>query len=415
MNRINSLLNHIQPTAASLTPLSQYGQGTIENHADVGIESISDIAPPLHLTSTYHTHLHQPPYPENSPHSPEDYKLVYSRYDSQTRRRVEAVLAAIEKNSDNSQNYCLTYSSGLSAILALFTALQPQTIYTKIGYFGTKEVLNLYNPKLNQLSDQDFHNLAQGGAQSPRLDIIWLETPANTSCDVHDIEFYARVAKEHNSILIVDSTFSTPIGLSPLQLGADIVMHSATKYLSGHADLLGGSVVFAANNTKINGKSFFLKLFHQRSIAGNVQGNLESWLLLRSLRTLSLRVHKQSESSLKVVEFLLQQRVLPLEVLHPINPNHNSHQIYKKLTQEKKLRLTPSCFSIVLADGVAAQKFCASLKLFKQATSLGSVESLVDWRYLHDKSVSPGLLRLSIGVEEAQDLIDDIKQALQSV
>jgi len=198
--------------------------------------------------------------------------------------------------------------------------------------------------------------------------------------------------------VVVDSTFATPILQNPLQLGADIVIHSCTKALGGHSDLMAG--VLVANETIAN------QLHRERTLLGSVLGNLECWLLLRSLRTLKLRVKRQCKTAIKIALWLEKNEKVT-KVWHPIVASHPDHELCKK-----QMKAPPACFSFELKSPEQASVLPKRLKMFTNATSLGGVESLIDYRFAYDKSVSSCLLRISIGLESAKDLIADLEQGL---
>ncbi|CAF3792787.1 unnamed protein product [Rotaria sp. Silwood1] len=223
---------------------------------------------------------------------------------------------------------------------------------------------------------------------------------------VADIEWFAELASRTGACLAVDSTLSSPLGQRPLEHGAHVVMHASTKYLSGHSDLLGGVLIVHSSLSDRLG----CKLLAERNIDGAVMGNLETWLLLRSMRTLSLRVRRQCQTASIVVQWLEKQRTDGHKVKKVHHPSLESHPSYSLAA--RYLRLPPATFSFELESESQAKSFAQSLVLCTPATSLGGVETLVDWRYMHDTSVSPALLRVSIGLEEPEDIIQDFEQAL---
>lgn len=236
--------------------------------------------------------------------------------------------------------------------------------------------------------------------------IIWLETPKNPDCTQEDIAYYAEKAKSLNAKVVVDSTFATPILQRPLELGAHFVMHSTTKQLGGHSDLLGGVIV-------TQDEAAHHELFERRNVEGNVMGSLETWLLLRSLRTLPMRVIQQSKNATALAQYLQNQ--IPhgkiVKVYHPSLPScEKDYEI-----ASRQMDMPPGILSVELSTMEQAQQFPKLLKLFTDATSLGAVESLVDWRYKFDKTVPKGLLRLSIGLEHIDDMIADWEQALKHI
>jgi cystathionine gamma-synthase len=401
---------------------------TLLVHCDEDMEPgpISDVAPPIHMATTF----------EMMDQAKENF--VYSRAHHPTRRRLEKLLGMIEGG------YATVYSSGLACVAALIQHIKPCKIFIakKEGYFGCQDVMNFFvhiiecyhgsDESLLELVDiehldqfieqhvnQQYENdtgatvssnaLAfKNGRQSPYL--IWLETPKNPSCILEDIESYSKKAKQIGALLVVDSTFATPIIQKPLKLGADFVMHSATKFLAGHSDVLAGVVV---SKNEITAKM----LHKEQSVMGNVLGNMESWLLLRSLRTVKLRVMQQSETAQKLAEWLESQVKNPEtnSVLTKVwYPNLKSSPYYD-LCQKQMNGRGPGMISIELDSPENAQKLPSLLHVFIAAVSLGGYESLIDYRYKWDKTVSPLLLRLSIGLENVQDLIKDLKRAFQQL
>ena len=405
-----SVLQPHIPNVASF-PFPLHGS-SIDTHADDGVEATPDISPPLHPTTTFYQ---SPPYADGQ---------IYSRTHSVTRLRVESVLGHYEGGS------ATTYASGLSAATALIHAVRPRRIYSEAGYHGVKGALGYWKERqvggvpvefLTEAQVKALHNdptphptphsawrggegetsTGEGGERV--LDLIWLEAPNNPYTTLADIAWFASLAQKTGACLVVDSTLSTPLGMQPLNHGAHVVMHATTKYFSGHSDLLGGLLI-----TRY--PALHAQLQTERVIDGAVMGNLEAWLLLRSLRTFHLRVKQQTGSVMRVVQWLEKERVTSGKVVvvhHPCLPTHPSYAL-----SEKYLTLPPATFAVELRGGKeAALTVARGLKLFHMATSLGGVESLVDWRYQYDPTVSQGLLRVSIGVEEVEDLLADLTQA----
>jgi cystathionine gamma-synthase len=204
----------------------------------------------------------------------------------------------------------------------------------------------------------------------------------------------------------VDSTLASPLGQRPFEHGAHVVLHSSSKYLSGHSDVLGGVIIVHSSLSNV----LTCKLLAERNIDGAVMGGLEAWLLLRSMRTLSLRVRRQCQTALIIVEWLEKQRIDGHKVTKVHHPSLESHPSYPLVA--RYLRLPPATFSFELESESQALSFTRSLLLCAQATSLGGIETSVDWRYKFDTNVSPALLRVSIGIEEPEDIIQDFQQAL---
>jgi len=262
------------------------------------------------------------------------------------------------------------------------------------GYHGTRLLLN-------SLKDGWNLELLEYGKDKPTqgLGLVFLETPNNPYIEVKDVEQYAKVARQYSCLLALDATLATPLGLDAFGLGADIVMHSSTKCLGGHSDLLGGVLI-----CKDEQRAALLR--KERTLLGSNMGNLETFLLMRSIRTLSIRVERQAQSAEKIAKWLAVHPKVA-KVWHPALPTHGTHEIAKKL-----LKLMPSTFSFSTKDPNKAKTLGKSTYLFSEATSLGGVESLMDWRYQYDTTVDPALLRLTIGLEHPDDLIQDLQQAL---
>jgi cystathionine gamma-synthase len=258
----------------SALPFTIHGS-TIECHGDDGIETTGDVAAPLHLSTTFVSG------------APESYGQVYSRMDNVTRRRVEAVLGAVEGG------HAVTYTSGQSAATALIHCIKPRRVYLDAGYHGVKGAFKLWSERLNagggqvefvtleqckQLHDQEKQEPSKdrvpwrpaAAGEQRSLDLIWLESPNNPYTTLVDIEWFAELASQMGACLVVDSTLASPLGLRPLEHGAHVVMHSSTKYLSGHSDLLGGVLIVHSSLSDVLTE----KLFGERIIDGAVMGNL---------------------------------------------------------------------------------------------------------------------------------------------
>eukprot|EP01112_Ceratiomyxa_fruticulosa_P014544 TRINITY_DN4175_c0_g1_i6.p1 TRINITY_DN4175_c0_g1~~TRINITY_DN4175_c0_g1_i6.p1 ORF type:complete len:272 (-),score=45.81 TRINITY_DN4175_c0_g1_i6:83-898(-) len=230
-------------------------------------------------------------------------------------------------------------------------------------------------------------------------DVVWIESPSNPFCELSDFDDWAKRAKEVGAYTVVDSSFASPVLQTPLEHGIDIVMHSSTKFIGGHSDILSGLLV-----TKDKTMASTLKT--ERSLLGNVPGSLECFLLLRSVRTMHLRVTRQSESATTLVKYLSTHKLVQ-KVHHPSLPTHSSHALCLK-----QMKGGPGVFSVELITPEITQQCLKKLKLFLQATSLGGVESMIDWRYRYDTSLPATLLRVAVGLEDPHDLIKDWEQAL---
>jgi cystathionine beta-lyase/cystathionine gamma-synthase len=249
-------------------------------------------------------------------------------------------------------------------------------------------------------------------AITPATKLVWIETPGNPRMSITDIAACAEIAHRHGALLGVDNTFATPVLTRPLELGADIVMHSATKYFGGHSDMVGGALV-------VRDQKLFEELYFVQNATGAILSPFDSFLCHRGLKTLELRVREQSRTALRLAEWLAEQRQVK-RVLYPGLPNHSGHEIAKQQMDGA----FGGMLSFELDADYAATKRCVeSTKLFQLAVSLGAVESLIEQpasmshasyapadRAKH--GISDGLIRLSVGLEDFEDLRDDLAKAL---
>ncbi len=346
---------------------------TLALHADAGIERDPDVAPPIHVSTTFT--------------ADNEAGLVYARADQPTRRRLEAVLGALEGGE------AVVYASGQAATIAALLHLRPRRVaIARGGYHGTHAALEALRP---------FG--IEGGPLDAALgkgDLVWLETPRNPTCELADVAAHAARAHAAGALLAVDSTFATPVLQRPLALGADLVMHSVTKLLAGHSDALAGVLVARE-------AALAASLREARTVSGSVPGALETWLALRGLRTLGLRVRRQTGTATALAAWL-EPRVA--RVWHPSLPSHPGHAL-----AARQMSGPGPILSIELASEAAARELPRHLALFRDATSLGGVESLIEWRRKHDPEAPPTLLRLSIGLEEPEDLVADLERGLARV
>jgi cystathionine beta-lyase/cystathionine gamma-synthase len=312
----------------------------------------------------------------------------------------------------------LTYSSGLAAFNALITFLNPKRVAIGAGYHGCHGVLRLHQ-KLSGLKllplDCKPEDLQEG-------DLLHLETPVNPTGEAFDIQHYADIAHSRGAYLSVDATFAPPPLQDPFKHGADIVMHSGTKYIGGHSDMLCGVLA-------VKYKEWLPKMVDERLYLGAVMGGLEGWLGVRSVRTLELRVMKQSESAQRIVDALdgaltgktvgtgLSQA--DAEIIKSVVKKvyHASLQTedYKTWLRKQMPNGYGPVFSIALKSPDLARALPSKLHLFHHATSLGGVESLIEWRTMTDSSVEKDLLRISIGIEDDRDLLDDLIQGFKAL
>jgi cystathionine gamma-synthase len=340
-----------------------------------------------------------------------DYALIdpantYGRDDNPGYRHVEAVLCALENGAD-----ALVLPSGMAAIGAVFRTLRrgDAVAVQRPIYYGTLAWLAKFcthrEIALHHFEGSDPASLERlAGAAKPA--IVWVETPSNPMLDVVDIASTADVAHAAGALLGVDSTAATPILTRPLALGADLVMHSATKYLNGHSDVVAGVLVTGRKDER------WAAIRTDRHDAGALLGPFEAWLLLRGLRTLALRVREGSKNALAVARFLEGHPEVE-RVLYPGLPSHPQHAVAQRQMDGGYGGL----LSFQVKGGAdQALAVAGRLQLIARATSLGGTESMIEHRFTIEgraTGVPPNLLRLSVGIEDADDLIADLGQALQ--
>lgn len=338
--------------------------------------------------------------------------LIYSRDDNPTYRVVEGVLADIESGAD-----AMLFGSGMAAAVSVFQALRPgdHVIAPKVMYWALRNWLidfsKTWGVGIDFVNTSDVDAIA-AAIQPAKTKLIWLETPANPMWHIADIRAVVDEAQKqsqaHPIRVAVDSTVATPVLSRPLELGADIVMHSATKYLNGHSDVIAGALICADKDDE-----FWLRIRKVRRQGGAVLSPQDSAQLLRGMRTLVLRVRTSCESAMFLAE-QLQQTDHVVEVLYPGLPSFADHATAVKQMEGG----FGGMLSIRVRGGAkAAIDIAARTQLWKRATSLGGVESLIEHRASiegEDTPVPNDLLRLSVGIEDAQELLADLVQAIQA-
>lgn len=391
-----------------------YHPSTLAIHADDDLATsapATDIAPPLHTSTTFS-------YPGDPAHLVPAADLtsaatyhIYSRHTAPTSTRLELLLATLIHAPT------LTYSSGLSALFAAYTLLNPKRVAITGGYHGAYGVLGLHT----RLSGLQVLPLDCAESELRPGDVIHVETPVNPSGEARNLAHYSAKAKTVGAVLLVDATFGPPGLQDPFDFGADIVMHSGTKYLGGHSDMLCG--VLATRN-----QDYYAQLLKDRLFLGSVMGSLEGWLGVRSIRTLELRVAAASQNAEKLVLWLsgcvegatqypcVEQMGADVQKV-VASVSHASVQSKDDLEWIRKQM--PGGFGPVFAimarsEGLA-RRLPSKLRLFGHATSLGGVESLVEWRAMSDATVDRKLLRFSIGIERWEDLRADIWNACKEL
>ncbi|KOO26691.1 cys met metabolism pyridoxal-phosphate-dependent protein [Chrysochromulina tobinii] len=384
ISRVGSARMAIRAASSSAVPP---GSSTAAVHADALADvdwmmtTDKDVSPPISLSTTYTC-----PEEGSSGH-------IYSRISNPTRDRAELLLGAIE-STPTEPAHAVLYASGLAATFGVLARLLPRRVAISGGYHGTHLVLS----QLQRIS---------GGAHGASVplpvpdevasalrpgDLIWLETPRNPDCHVADVSAYVAAARAVGGIhVVVDATFAPPPLQRPLTLGADVVMHSTTKYLAGHSDAIGGALC-------VSDAALATALKADRTALGATPGSLEPWLLMRSLPV------DGSDAAHPL-------RGLVKSVAHPSLPSDPAHEIARRQMSGGY----GGCFALELSTEAAAKALPKALLLFRDATSLGGVESLIEWRRKYDQKISPLLLRCSVGLEEPEHLRADLQRAILEV
>ena len=336
----------------------------------------------------------------------------YARTGNPTRTALEACLAALE-----GAEYGLAFASGMAAIDTALKLLNPgdHVLASNDVYGGTFRLFDKqykkYGIEFSYVESTDLKAVEAG--LRPNTRFVWLETPTNPRLKVADIQAIAEVAHRHDPAIkvMVDNTFATPYLQQPLALGADLVLHSTTKYLGGHSDVVGGAVM--TNDATLHEPLKFLQ-----NAAGAVPGPVDCFLVLRGVKTLHLRMDRHGENALAVAQFLADHPKVT-EVIYPGLESHPQHAV-----AEKQMRNAGGMISFFVQGGeAAARRLAARTRLFALAESLGGVESLIELpsAMTHGSTkgspleVEPGLIRLSVGLEHKEDLIQDLAETLKEI
>ncbi len=329
---------------------------------------------------------------------------VYSRMGNPNRQLLENSISQLEKGEVG-----LAFASGMAATAAVFQTLPPGShlILPHDAYYTTNDLAKtVFGSKGIQISEVNMTRLEEvQAAIRPETAMIWLETPSNPQLSISDIEMIAEIAHSVGALCAVDNTWPTPVLQRPLELGADIVMHSTTKYFGGHSDVLGGCLVLKEEGALSE------QIRKIQAVTGGVPSPFECWLTTRGIKTLYLRVQAQTRTASELASFLAQHPKIE-QVNYPGLPTHPQHEIAKR-----QMHGGFGAMLSVQVKGAAADAMALTgrLKLFTTATSLGGVESLIEHRKSVEGPASPtpdNLLRLSVGLENIEDLKADWEQAL---
>lgn len=337
----------------------------------------------------------------------------YSRTANPTRIMLEDVIAELDNN-----DYALAYSSGSAALMNVVALLKPNEsiLFSSDAYGGTyRYIVNAAGAQgiKYEITDLTDSRKTEQILKATNIKIIWVETPTNPLLKVVDLKKLSKLAKKYSAVLAVDNTFATPVLQDPTKFGADLVIHSTSKYINGHSDVTGGTI-------STSDKELYTRLKFLQNSTGTSLSPYDSWLTLRGARTLELRVLRQTETAINIADFL------------------NSHKKIKKVyypglfVGEQKeivvsqMSMPGAMMSIELDESYDVEKFLSKLKYFPLAESLGGIESLIDHPASMTHSAIPkkerekiglsdGLFRISVGIENKDDLLNDIKEALDSL
>jgi cystathionine gamma-synthase len=371
---------------------------TLAVHAGRQIDTATAaVTPPIHLSTTY----------QRDADGGYARSFSYTRPGNPTRHALESCIAALEGGAE-----AVCFASGSAATHAVFSLLKPgdHVIAPRECYHGTRqqlrEIVSGWGVRVDFVDPT--HNLAELDAHlTPATRLIWIETPCNPTVRVTDIAAVAARARDRGALLVCDNTFATPIVQRPLELGADLVMHSSTKYFGGHSDVMGGAVVARERSDACE------RIRNYQGVAGAVPSPFDCWLIRRSLATLPLRVRTQCANALEVAEYL-QRHPRVERVFYPGLADDPGHGV-----AARQMRGFGAVVAVCVRGGAAeALAVAARTRVFIRATSLGGVESLIEHRASVEGPDTPtpqNLLRLSIGIENAQDLIADLERALRPV
>lgn len=353
------------------------------------------VAPPIHLSTTF----------ERTAEGEPSHGFSYIRDSNPTQERLEEALAAIDGGEA-----ALAFASGMAAASALLQTLPrgshvllPPDCYYNVRSLAA-DLFDRWGLAFDIMPMDDLDAVRR--AMRDNTKVIWSESPSNPLLNVVDLAALASLAHERGALLVTDGTFATPALQRPIEHGADVVLHSTTKYLGGHGDVQGGALIFRRRD------ALFDATLHVRKIVGGVTSPFNSWLVLRGIRTLSARMRVHSENAMAVARFLATHPRVEA-VWYPGLESHRGHEIARRQMSAFGGMLS----FLVRGTRTDALAVTANVRIFTRATSLGSVESLIEHR---NSSEGPGsttaenLLRLSVGLEHAEDLIEDLRNALES-
>jgi cystathionine gamma-lyase/homocysteine desulfhydrase len=365
----------------------------------VGDENTGAVSVPIYQVSTYK---------QEGPGEHKGYE--YSRTGNPTRHALEELIKVIEEGKRG-----FAFGSGMAAMTAVMMLFNAgdHVLLTDDVYGGSfrvmTKVLNRFGLEATFIDTSDVSNIEKGIKENTKA--LFIESPTNPLLKITDIEGAAKIAKANGLLTIVDNTFSTPYWQNPLNHGADIVLHSATKYIGGHSDVVAGLVV--VNDERLGNDLHFIQ-----NSTGGILGPQDSWLLIRGMKTLGIRMEEHEQNAKRIVDFLLQHDGIT-NIHYPGIETHPNHEIAKR-----QARGFGGMVSFDVGSAEKAEKVLTSVNYFTLAESLGAVESLISIPALmthasipverrKELGITDGLIRISVGLEDVEDLIDDLKQALE--
>ena len=378
----------------------KYGMNTKALHANKRFEPISgDVMPPLHLSTTYKNDV------------PGESEYFYGRVNNPSRELFERTLASLEGVENYEELHAFAMASGMSAVSIIAELAKPgdNVVITKDVYGGTtnyfRKIISARGVEVNFCDFSDHEALSN--LLNEKTKLAWIESPSNPSMKLYDLQKISEIVHQHGTLLVADSTFSTPFITRPFEHGVDIIMHSTTKYISGHSDTLGGAVL--CKEAELHEE---LMLYQRQG--GAIMSPFDSYLVQRGLYTLGPRIKLHSENAHKLAEYLETSEHIK-EVRYPGLTNYENHEI-----AVKQMDYFGGMMSFYLEDSINLEKFWQSLDLYKLAVSLGGVETLIELPYLmtHDNaqdteaSAPTDIIRISVGLENVEDLIEDMDSAL---
>ena len=371
----------------------------IGSHPD---ESTGSVIPPIYQTSTF---------AQSSPGEHKGYE--YTRSHNPTRTRLESCLASLENAA-----FSMVTSSGMSACSLILQSL-PHGSKILCGddvYGGTYRLLNtIYNDRfeIKHINTTDIESF-KSELNSFKPDLVWIESPTNPMLQISDIKVICNSAHIVGAKVVVDNTFMSPYFQNPLDLGADMVMHSLTKYINGHSDVLGGAIM-------LNDSAQYEKLWYLQNSIGPSQSPFDSWLVLRGVKTLSVRMRTHEENAINIADFLTEHPNVE-KVIYPGLESHPQHELAKS-----QMNGFGGMLSLYIKGGLSeSNKFLKQLSLFTLAESLGGVESLIEHPAImthasvpikerNELGITDNFIRISVGIEDVDDLKADLKQALDAI